>query len=218
MSLQEFKRAYQLAPILLVGGIAANLPNGQATILTLTEGSDDVNYPSDEEYFAHFRPLPGGTLIDFTAAQYPIFSMTMAANALLQNALKISLHMDCPARTGRHSYPSIQAIITRLKQQLQGHILAGGTFTVATPGFIYDNCLLLNLHDVSSTGDRKVQGAFQWDFYQPLITQAQAAQSYGNLMNKLANGLPVPNPPTNSGVGVSIGNAQSSQPPNKGPQ
>lgn len=219
MSIQEFKRAYQLAPIMLVGGIAANLPNGSATILTLTEGSDDVNYATDEEYFAHFRPLPGGTLIDFAAAQYPIFSMAMAANAMLQNALKISLRMDCPARTGTNSYPGIQAIITRIQQQLQAHILAGGTFTVATPGFIYQNCLLLGLRDTSSPSDKKVQTSFEWDFYQPLITQAQATQTYGNLMNKLANGLPVPNPPTNSGVSTSIGNAQSSQPTNRiGPQ
>lgn len=218
MSLQEFKRSYQLAPIMLVGGIAANLPNGSATILTLTEGSDDVNYATDEEYFAHFKPLPGATLIDFSAALYPIFSMAMAANAMLQNPLKISLRMDCPARTGRNSYPGIQSIITRLQQQIQAHILSGGTFTVATPGFIYSNCLLLGLRDVSSVSEHKVQTAFEWDFFQPLITQAQAQQTYGNLMNKLAGGLPVPNPPTNSGLSTSIGNAQSSQPTNIGPQ
>lgn len=212
MSMQDFKRAYQLAPILLTGGIAANLPNGQMTILTLTEGSDSVNYPDDSQYFAHFKPSPGGTLVDFTASEYPFASMNMAANAMLQNALKVSLSMTCPARTGANSYPSIQAIITRIRQRLTAHILAGGSFTVATPGNIYENCLLLTLRDVSSAGDKKVQGAFQWDFAQPLITQQAATQSFNNLYNKLANGLPVANPPTNSGVSTVIGNAPTNQP------
>jgi len=210
--MQDFKRAYQLAPILLTGGIAANLPNGQMTVLTLTEGTDSPNYSDDSQYFAHFKPLPGGTLVDFTAAEYPFASMNMAANAMLQNALKLSLHMDCPARTGALSYPSIQAIITRIRQQLTAHILAGGSFTVATPGNIYENCLLLALRDVSSAGDRKVQGAFQWDFVQPLITQQAATKSFNNLYTKLANGLPVPNPPTNSGLSTVIGNAPTNQP------
>ena len=213
MSMQEFKRAYQLAPILMVGGIAANLPNGQQTILTLTEGSDTINYADDEQYFAHFRPLPGGTLVDFSAAEYPFASMNMAANAMLQNALKVSLSMTCPARTNaKNSYPSIQAIITRIRQQLTAHILAGGSFTVATPGNIYENCLLLNLRDISNAGDKKVQQVFQWDFIQPLITQQAATKSFNNLYNKLANGLPVSNPPTNSGVSTSIGNAPTNQP------
>lgn len=212
MSMQDFKRAYQLAPILLTGGIAANLPNGQMTVLTLTEGSDSVNYADDSSYFAHFKPLPGGTLVDFTAAEYPFASMNMAANAMLQNPLKVSLSMICPARTGPISYPSIQAIITRIRQQLTAHILAGGSFTVATPGNIYENCLLLGLRDVSSAGDKKVQGAFQWDFAQPLITQQAATASFNNLYTKLAGGLPVPNPPKNSGVSTVIGNAPTNQP------
>jgi len=212
MSMQEFKRAYQLAPILMVGGIAANLPNGQQTVLTLTEGSDSVIYPDDSQYFAHFKPLPGGTLVDFSAAEYPFASMNMAANAMLQNALKVSLSMTCPARTGSNSYPSILAIITRIRQQLTAHILAGGTFTVATPGNIYENCLLLALRDVSSAGDKKVQGAFQWDFVQPLITQQAATKSFNALYNKLANGLPTGDPPKNSGVSTVIGNAATNQP------
>lgn len=220
MSMQEFKRAYQLAPILMVGGIAENLPNGHQTILTLTEGSDSVNYSDDSQYFAHFKPLPGGTLVDFSAAEYPFASMNMAANAMLQNALKVSLSMTCPARTGPISYPSIQAIITRIRQQLTAHILAGGSFTVATPGNIYENCLLLALRDVSSAGDKKVQGVFQWDFIQPLITQQAATASFNNLYNKLAKGLPVSNPPTNSGLSTVIGNAPTNQPasPVKTPQ
>lgn len=212
MDIQGFKRAYQLAPILLVQGIAAQLPNGQMTILSLTEGSDAVNYADDNEYFAHFEPLPGGTLVDFTAAEYPFASMNMAANAMLQNALHVSLKMQCPVRNNAHNYPALQATITRIQQQLTAHILAGGSFTVATPGFIYSNCLLLNVRDISNAGDKKVQGTFQFDFAAPLITEQAATQTFNNLYSKLAGGLPVGNPPTNSGIDTSIGNAPSNQP------
>lgn len=212
VSIQGFKREYQIAPILLVQGIATQLPNGQMTILTLTEGSDTVNYADDNEYFAHFEPLPGGTLVDFTPAEYPFASMNMAANAMLQNALRVSLKMQCPVRNNAHNYPALQATITRIQQQLTAHILAGGSFTVATPGFIYSNCLLLNVRDISNAGDKKVQGVWQFDFAAPLITQQAATQTFNNLYAKLAGGLPVGNPPTNSGIDTSIGNAQANQP------
>lgn len=213
MDMQTFKRAYQIAPILLVQGIAANLPNnGQMTILALTEGSDSVNYADDNEYFAHFEPLPGGTLVDFTPAEYPFASMNMAANAMLQNALKISLKMLCPVRNNAHNYPALQATVTRIQQQLTAHILAGGSFTVATPGFIYSDCLLLAMRDISNAGDRKVQGAFQLDFAKPLVTQQAAEKTFNALYAKLAGGLPVENPPRNSSVSTSVGNAASNQP------
>lgn len=212
MDMQTFKRKYQLAPILLIQGIAANLTNGQMTILTLTEGSDTVNYADDNEYFAHFEPMSGGTLVDFTAAEYPFASMNMAANAVLQNALKFSMKMVCPARNNAHSYPALQATMTRIQQQLTAHILAGGSFTVATPAFIYTNCLLLNVRDVSNAGDKKVQGVFQLDFAAPLITQQAAEQTFNNLYAKLQGGLPVGNPPKNSSVTTSIGSSSANQP------
>ncbi len=213
MSIEQFRRDYQIAPILLINGIAASAIHGQMSVLSLTEGQEDVVYASVDDYFAHFKPIPGGTIVDFSFAEYPFASMSMAANAAVQNALKFSLRMECPVRTGRNSYPAIQAIITRLQQQLTAHILAGGSFTVATPGVIYQNCLLTGVRDITSAADKKVQQAFQWDFIQPLVTQQAATQTYNNLYNKLANLLPVSNPPTNSGVSTSIGNAAANQPP-----
>lgn len=212
MSIQDFRRSYELSPILLMGGIASNATNGQQSILALTEGKEDANYPNLNDYFCHFEPMPGGTLVDFAAAEYPFASMAMAANAMLQQALKISLKMICPARTGANNYESIQAKITRIQQQLTAHILAGGTFTVATPATIYADCLLLNLRDVTNAGDKKSQGVFQLDFAQPLITQQAAAAVYNNLYAKLAGGLPVPNPPKNSGPAAAIGNSTTNQP------
>lgn len=212
MSIQDFKRAYQIAPILLTQGIAAGLPNSQMTVLTLTEGTDSANYANDNDYFAHFKPLPGGTLVDFSPSEYPFASMAMAANAMVQNPLRISLQMTCPARDGANSYANILNTITRIRQQLTAHILAGGMFTVATPGTIYENCLLLSLRDTSSAGDKKVQGVFQWDFVQPLVTQQAAAIVYNNLYSKLSAGLPVSAPITNSGVSTTIGGNTPNQP------
>lgn len=212
MDKQTFIRSYQIAPIILVGGIAAGLDNGQMTVLTLTEGSDTVNLPSESDYFANFKVIPGGTLVDFSPAEYPFASMSMAANAVLQNVLRISVEMICPARNEGNTYAGLQATLTRLQQQLTAHILAGGTFTVGTPGYIYSNCLLLALRDTTNAGDKKVQQKFQWDFVQPLITQQAATQTFAGLYAKIAGGLPVPNPPMNSGPGAAIGNAQNNQP------
>lgn len=217
MTLQSFRSAYQLAPILLVGGIASKAVGGSMTILALTEGQDGASYADLNDYFCHFEPLPGATLVDFSPAEYPFASLNMAANAMLQQALHISLKMLCPARTGANNYDSIQAKITRIQQQLTAHILAGGTFTVATPATIYDNCLLTTVRDISNAGDKKVQGVFQWDFVKPLITQQQADAAYNNLYAKLQGGLPVPNPPTNSGPSAAIGNATTNQPASTGP-
>lgn len=213
MSIEDFRRQYQLAPILLVGGIAANAPNGQQTILSITEGSDDVNHGNDlSAYFAHFEPMPGGTLLDFSPAEYPLASMAMAANAMLQQPLRISMKMLCPARTDQNNYEALQANISGIQQLLTAHVQAGGTFTVATPATIYDNCLLVSFRDVTNAGDKKVQQAYQLDFVQPLVATATAEAVYNNLYSKMNGGLPVSNPPTNSGPSAAIGSATNSQP------
>lgn len=213
MDIQSFKRSFQIAPILLVDGIAAQRSGGQMSILALTEGSEDANYADDNAYFAHFKPLSGATLIDYSPAEYPYASQAMAANAMIKNALRFSLHMDCPARNNGHNYNDLQQTMTFLQQQLDLHNQQGGSFTVSTPAYVYTGCLLVALRDVTSTGDKKVQGAFQWDFVQPLVTAQAAEQVFNNLYAKLTGGLPTPNPPTNSGISTTIGNAPTNQPP-----
>lgn len=213
MDIQSFQRSYQIAPIILVDGIAAQRTGGLMSILALTEGDENANYADSNEYFAHFKVMPGGTLIDYSPAEYPYASQAMAANAMIKNALRFSVHMDCPARNNQQNYSALQQTITRLQQQLDLHNQNGGSFNVATPGFVYTGCLLVALRDVTSAGDKKVQAAFQWEFVQPLVTQQAAEQTFNSLYAKLAGGLPVSNPPTNSGVSTTIGNAPSNQPP-----
>lgn len=208
----NFQRYYEIAPITLVNGIAANVAYGTMTVLSLTEGTEE-SLANSNDYFAHFKVMPGSTLQEWGIAQYPFASMIMAANAVIQNPLKVSLLMLCPAQS---SYPSLsyankQSRITLLKTQLDQHISLGGSFTVATPAYTYNNCLLTSLRDVSSGGDKQVQMAYQWDFVQPLLTQEAATISYNALYNKLSGQLPTTNPVTNNGVDNVTGNANANQ-------
>lgn len=216
--LPQFALATQIAPIILVNGIAQQLgSDGMMSILVLTEGSSDPGYSDINEYFAQFRPAPGSTLEDWTAADYPFASFVMAANAMVQNALKVSLLMNCPARPGSNNYLQRPAKFASLKGMLDAHVSQGGTFIVVTPAYTYMNCLLVRLADITPTDSKQAQVLYQWDFVMPLITQAAASQSYNAVYNKLANGLPTSNPLMNSSPANTVGNAASSQPANSAP-
>ena len=201
-----YERQIALAPICLIGGIAENLPNKAMSILQLTEGDENVVYPRNDSYFAHFKVVSGGTLQEWSPAEYPFASMVMAANAVIQQPLKVSLMMICPAKAGtnddgyRNNLVDRATKISNLKFQLDNHIASGGTFGVNTPSYYYNNCLLTSLVDMSVQSDKQVQYMWQWNFVQPLITQSQASQVYNDLYNKMAQGVPVQDPVENSGL------------------
>ena len=182
-----FTAAYEIAPIWLVGGLA-DYVGGYVPITLLTE---IIDYPGlvNKEFFAHFKPLPGGTLAKWQVAEYPFANFATAANAVVQQPLEISMLMVCPAQTGG-GYLFKQAILTAVQFAIQKHITTGGTFTVITPAFTYANCLLTGIRDITPAGDKQVQYMFQWDFVQPLITSSQSQSILGNLMDKVSNGLP----------------------------
>ena len=205
-----FQRSYEISPIILQGGLAANLPDGAMTILTLTEGAE-VTYPDPDQYFAHFKVQPGSSMQDWGIAEYPFANMVMAANAVVQNPLRVSLQMLVPAKSNvaGSGYPFKSARMSAIKAMLDAHITQGGYFTVATPAFTYVDCLLVSMRDIGSGGDKQVQLAYQLDFVQPLITQQAATQTFNNSYNKLNGGLPTSAPLTNSGVSNSIGNTGS---------
>lgn len=185
-----FQLAYEVSPIILQNGIAQFIPGGLLPITVLTEMFD---IPGIEEgnFFAHYKPLPGSTLADWSVAEYPFFSLQMAANAVVQMPLKVSMLMVCPAQTDG-GYLLKQAILTALQTEIQTHISQGGTFTVITPAYTYTNCLLTSIRDVSSAGDKQVQLMYQWDFVQPLITVTGALQVLGSLLQNISAGNPVP--------------------------
>jgi hypothetical protein len=183
-----FQAAYEISPIILQDGLAKYV-GGYLPITAITE-IIDLPGLSSKQFFAHYKPLPGSTLAEWQPAEYPFANLRTAANAVIQQPLKVSLLMVSPAQTGG-GYIFKQAIFTALKLAIENHILQGGTFSVITPSFTYTNCLLTSLRDISSPSDKQVQFMFQWDFVQPLITNSGALQVVeGQLMNNISNGAP----------------------------
>lgn len=183
-----FSVIYEDAPIIFQDGIAQYLPGGILPVTLLTEVFD-VPGLINGQLFAKYKPVPGATLADWGIAEYPFASMQVAANAVVQQPLKVSMLMICPAQNNG-GYLFKLAILTALQKAIETHILSGGSFTVITPAFTYFNCLLTSIRDVTPPTDKQVQYLFQWDFTQPLITASGAQQVLGNLMNKAEFGLP----------------------------
>jgi hypothetical protein len=190
--ISTFQLQNEISPILLQDGIAQGLPDGVMAITDLTEpgGTGGFTY---SDYFAIFKNLPNSTLADWQIAEYPFASLVMAANAVIQMPLKISMVMICPIQNepGRN-YFAKTSILTALKTQLQTHVLMGGTFTVVTPAYTYTDLLLRQIRDTSSPSDKQVQFSYQWDFEQPLITESGASQVLGTFAGKVEAGLPTP--------------------------
>jgi len=190
----SFQALYELTPIWLINGVAG--AEG-APITTYTENGANPQTPDD--YFAHFRPMSGSTLEVWETANYPLAALTVAANALVQQPLNISLLMVCPAQTTTNNYIAKQTRMSALKSTLDNHILQGGWFDVYTPAFIYRGALLTALKDVSTSDNKQVQFAYQWDFALPLIYEEQANTIQSNLMSKATQGLPIVGNPSWSG-------------------
>ena len=160
----SFELANAISPIILTGGIATarggalpivsllGSPSSSAAVSASGSPSSlrviDVANDDEalDEFFARFVPVPGSD---------PFANQAIAANALIAQGLRISLQMICPA-TANYPYPSKLAIIMALQAQLQQHQNMGGLYTVITPAFIYTNCMLLNLRDVSTGGTSQV--------------------------------------------------------------
>lgn len=193
-----FQLAYQISPIILHNGIASFVPKGYLPLAALTEAG---NYSLDATFnfifsgnttnyqpFA-YKPLPGSTLLDFDIATYPFANLQMAANAVVQNPLKISILMTCPAQNGG-GYILKQALLTGLQTALQNHVLMGGSFSIITPAYTYTDCLLTTMIDVTSPSDEKVQEVYQLNFIQPLLTQSAATSTLSTSLNRTKLGLP----------------------------
>lgn len=196
-----FKLAYEISPVILKDGIASLIPGGYLPLAALTETTTfsleaafdfvftgtvaTTNY----QPFASYKPLPGSTLLDFDIATYPFANLQMAANAVVQNPLRISMLMMCPAQNNG-GYILKQALLTALQTALQTHVLRGGSFIVITPAYTYNNCLLQSMIDVTSPSDEKVQEVFQLNFIQPLITQSAATSTLNNALGRISLGLP----------------------------
>lgn len=186
----------EISPILLVGGIAASI-GGVLPIVALTEGANLVASlastgfsPTLDNFFAHYRVMPGGSLLRFRAATTSFANQAVAANAIISDANTVSLEMTCPAGANSGGYPLKLLTIMALQQSLKQHSLSGGTYTVITPSAIYANSLLLQMVDIDSQEGTQVQQRWQLDFYQPLVTIQQAVAAQNSAMQAITNGTP----------------------------
>ena len=124
-----------------------------------------------DRFFARFMAMPGGTLINNQAATYPFANQAVAANAIIAQPLNVSLKMLCPVKTPA-GYPIKLATITALQGTLAQHNNQGGLYSVVTPSYIYTNCIMTGMRDVSAGETKQAQYAWQLDFFQPLVTPA----------------------------------------------
>jgi len=205
-----FQLGSEISPIILTNGIAKYIPGGMLPIVAITEASSftigllsgSINLDLDT-YLCHFMPLPGSMLINNDIGEYPFANQAVAANAIIAKPIPVSLLMNCPVNQG-YGYISKFTTISALKSALDLHNSMGGTYIVATPSYIYKNCILKQMRDVTGSGSKQVQQQWQFDFEKPLLTESEAGSVLNALMSKLSGGLPV-DTPSWSGAAVSSG-------------
>jgi hypothetical protein len=191
--------SFQVSPIILNGGIVANTLGGMMPIIGLTgqlaalaggviSGAINGQAPSLDDFYARFVPVPGGTVISNAIATFPFANQSVAANAIIEQPLAVSLLMIAPVKDAG-GYLSKLAIFTALRTSLRSHNAAGGTYHIATPSFIYTNCIMTGMQDVTSgEGGRQQQIMWQLDFIKPLITENDALSAQNSLISKVTGG------------------------------
>lgn len=181
--------AFQVSPIILTGGLASSYAGSMIPIIQLTGQLaafvQGVNSP--DAFFARYVPIPGHTFINQTIGNYPFANQQVAGNSVIRNPNVLSLLMMCPIKD-EAGYLTKLPVLTSFKNSLEQHNLAGGTYAVATPGLIYTNGVMLGMTALDSGESKQQQIRFQLDFWFPLITQSQASQALGNLMQTVTNG------------------------------
>lgn len=207
-----FKLGFEISPVILTNGIATNIPGGMLPIVSITEAANFVTGLLDggsvlslDNFFAHWLPIPGGTLANNQIGMYPFANQTVAANAIIAQPLQISMRMICPVKSSG-GYAAKLVTISALQAALAMHNNMGGTYTVATPSFLYTNCVLLGMKDITGGGESKqLQTEWQFDFLQPLVALADAQSAMNGLMSKISSGTPISGDPAWSGLEPSVG-------------
>lgn len=196
--------------MILTRGIATNV-GGYLPIVTITQGISSAaslltsgSVGNLDDFFAHFRPMPGGSLIKNQISHYPFPNQSIAANAIIAQPLNISMQMICPARENA-GYPLKLLTLTALQSTLAQHNNSGGTYSVMTPGYIYTDCIMTDMRDVSGQDTKQVQYAWQLDFEQPLVSLQAAQNSLNSLLQRFTNGTPPGAPSGAPATGLPVG-------------
>lgn len=190
-----YKLGFEISPVILCDGIAQSIPGGMLPIVALTQSASFVtgliggaiNLTDLDKYFCHWRPVQGGTLVDYDIARYPFANQTVAANALLAQPLRISLLMDAPVNENTGAMTKL-VTISALQAVLQAHANLGGTFIISTPALIYSGCILRTVKDITSSSEPVPQRSWMWDFEQPLVTTDSADKTLNNFVKKIDSG------------------------------
>lgn len=195
---------YQVNPLFLSGGSFANVPGGlfpftglAGALLGVVQGALGSGSP----YLGEWMVMPGGKMLSQAAATYPYASQQVAANATVQEPLTLSMLLRAPVKDG-FGYSTKPAIWSSIQAALTQHNNAGGTYTIFTSALFYQNGLLLDVFDATDGSTKQLQTDWQFDFFFPLITQAQAAYSFSNAMSKLAGGQQVTGAPSWAALGL----------------
>lgn len=194
----QYDLAFQVSPIILQGGLAANYQGGMLPITYFTGGAPQ----NLDNAFARYYPLPGSTLISQSVGNFPFANQQIAANATIQQPLVLSMLMLAPVNQAG-GYLSKLATFSALQRALEKHNASGGSYIVATPAMIYRDLIMTTMTDaspeLSAEDNKQVQIYYQIDFVKPLITLAGAAAAQGALFQKLTNGSRIVGLPSYSG-------------------
>ncbi|HAW3351293.1 TPA: hypothetical protein ACGSHR_002881 [Escherichia coli] len=190
-----YRLGFEISPVILCNGIAESIPGGMLPIVAITQSASFVTgiltgsiaLTDLDKYFCHWRPVQGGTMVDYDIAKYPFANQTVAANALLAQPLKISMLMDAPVNENTGAMTKL-VTLSSLQAVLQAHANLGGTFIVATPSLIYSNCILRTVKDATGSNEALPQRSWIWDFEQPLISESAASQAINSFVSKIDGG------------------------------
>jgi hypothetical protein len=212
----EAQLSYQVCPIILTGGVAGQIPGGMLPMLSLmaTGETTSLGLPFDigklDDSFGAFNVLPGGTLISQSIGKYPFANQSVAANAVIREPLTLSVIMDTPMR-GANAWQIKQSVFTALKATLEQHNDVGGTYTVATPAYMYDNLVMTALTDNSRGNNSLPQNAWRFDFEKPLVALGELQGAQNQFMQKITNGLPTDGSVSGISPGLQFGQAPQAQ-------
>lgn len=200
---QSVQLSYQVCPIILTGGVASNIPGGTLPILSLFMA---VDFSGDlDDSFASFNVLPGGQLVLQEIAKYPFANQYVAANAVIRQPLTLSVIMDTPMR-GPKAWANKQSIFTALKGILENHNNTGGTYTVMTPAYMYDNMVMISMTDNSRSNNSLPQNAWRFDFERPLVAMQELTSSLNVFNNNINSQVPTDTSQTGVQTGLQGGN------------